>query len=61
MQEEAAAGVVAMQRSMWWAQPTYGLADFITMQRNAAGVWGVPRFPILPPRLGARGLILTSL
>ena len=26
------------------------------MQQNAAGVWDVPRFPILPPRLGVRGL-----
>jgi len=28
----------------------------VTVQQNAAGVWGVPRSSILPPRLGARGL-----
>ena len=34
-----------------------GVDDTMTMQQNAAGVWGVPRSSILPPRLGARGLI----
>ncbi len=29
--------------------------DTMTMQQNAAGVWGVPRSSILPPRLGYRG------
>jgi len=29
----------------------------VTVQQNAAEVWGVPRSSILPPRLGARGMI----
>jgi len=32
----------------------------MTVQQNAAGVWGAPRFSILPPRLGARGLTLDT-
>jgi hypothetical protein len=33
----------------------------MTMQQNAAGVWGVPRSSILPPRLGVRGLTETGI
>ena len=31
-----------------------------TVQRNAAGVWGVPRSLSSPPKIGARGLIRYS-
>ena len=30
--------------------------NVMMMQQDAAGVWGVPRLSILPPRVGDRGL-----